>query len=154
MKTRKLLPLILLAVGALFALTSCDALLDLIFATNQISVDVRVNDAYVGVYTDWVYDTATVQVKLYDSSGLYKVATSNSVDRFGGYVHFYLTFSGLKDDTYHLIADYDGTYGGSFSDFRIFDTHNAEFISGSIKMPYDDSLQDVTGHSVELRMYL
>ncbi len=41
MKMRKLLPLILLAVGALFLLSSCDALLDAIYANNTIDVSVQ-----------------------------------------------------------------------------------------------------------------
>ncbi len=40
MRTRKLVLLVLLAVGATFLLSSCDALLDAIYANNTINVTV------------------------------------------------------------------------------------------------------------------
>ena len=51
MKMRKLLPLVLLAVGALFLLSSCDAMLDAIFPSNQIYVDVEVSGRTTPI--DW-----------------------------------------------------------------------------------------------------
>ena len=38
MKMRKILPLVLLAVGSVFLLSSCDAMLDAIFSNNTVNV--------------------------------------------------------------------------------------------------------------------
>ncbi len=38
MRVKKLIPLILLAVGALFLLSSCDQILDALYANNTINV--------------------------------------------------------------------------------------------------------------------
>ena len=46
MRAKKLLPLILLAVGALFLLSSCDAILDAIYANNTLDVTVDVFSAF------------------------------------------------------------------------------------------------------------
>ncbi len=45
MKMRKILPLVILAVGALVLLSGCDAMLDAIFPTAQITVDAAVTAA-------------------------------------------------------------------------------------------------------------
>ncbi len=57
MKIKKLLPLVLLAVAAVLMLSSCDAMLDAIFPTNQIIVDVAV-DALT--HTDYASSPVTV----------------------------------------------------------------------------------------------
>ena len=56
MRIRKILPVLLLAVGSLFLLTSCDALLDAIFSNNTITVYVSTRYCQLRVLsrTDYV----------------------------------------------------------------------------------------------------
>ena len=45
MRVKKLIPLILLAVGALFLLSSCDQILDALYANNTITVTTTVSNS-------------------------------------------------------------------------------------------------------------
>jgi hypothetical protein len=111
MKMRKLLPLVLLAVGSLFLLTSCDALLDAIFPNSQIFVDVRV---YGGSYTtDWIQSynfnqiSGIVTVILVDQrNGDTTSANSYFTSADPTFIHYGFNFTGLKDHTYLVTAYY------------------------------------------------
>jgi hypothetical protein len=159
MKIRKILPLVLLAVGSLFLLSGCDAILNAIFQNNQISVDVAVS--YVGAYNDYINGTnPQVTCVVYDSS-------NNPVSLTGGwssydlsYVHFNFAFTKLKNDTYHFAAQYSGTYGGGRgSNGFVYDGNqpSTSFIllptSPTLTMPYDNP-SDSTGHSMPVRLYI
>ena len=63
MKTRKILPLVLIVVGAAFLLSSCDAMLDAIYPSNQISVDVAVRGT-IGYHPDFALPGRYVQLQL------------------------------------------------------------------------------------------
>jgi hypothetical protein len=154
MKTRKILPLILLAVGSLFLLSSCDAMLDAIFQNNQIYVDVEISGANYPL--DW---TAAYRFGAYPGSvtlSLYDVTTGSTTTSTGSwtsadinYVHFPFTFTKLKGDTFTLTA--------TFTSAHYFPTYQTLFYDpsglpmSSISMPYKNS-GDSTGHSVSLYM--
>ena len=111
MKMRKILPLVILAVGALFLLSGCDAMLDAIFQKDNIDVDVAVPAAqYSFVYNDYYYGTnPQVTCNLYDASGSPITATSAGWSYWDGtYLHFTMSFKNLKDNTYTFYAAYAG----------------------------------------------
>jgi hypothetical protein len=107
MKIRKILPLALLAVGALFMLTSCDAMLDALFPANSLTVYVHVPASY---YTD--YATATMKVDVTSTTGTVYVAgpvTELATDS-DGYVNYSFSFPKLSNGDYNIVATYDGPY--------------------------------------------
>jgi hypothetical protein len=116
MKMRKLIPLAILAVVALVGLSSCDALLDGIFAQNQITVDVQVPQYTVPFYYDWYYGYGSyVKVTLTDSANKQSFQETyyySSAD--GSYVHFPLTFTNLADGTYSIETEYYSYYYYSY----------------------------------------
>ena len=114
MKIRKLIPLAILAVVAVVALSSCDAMLDAIFSKNQITVDVQVATSSYPVNYDYyngygAYVTATIT----DSSGktasqntyYYSSANSSTID-------YNFTFPNLSDGTYTISSTYYSYYNG------------------------------------------
>jgi len=98
MRIRKILPLVLLAVGTLFMLTSCDKLLDFIFASNTINVDAQV---VTGVYPRW--QNSSVSATLAGTGTSYSAGpTYASYPDSAGYAHYTFSFPKLSNDTYTL----------------------------------------------------
>ncbi|MGA2378587.1 MAG: hypothetical protein ABSG85_04705 [Spirochaetia bacterium] len=160
MKMRKLLPLVLLAVGALFLLSGCDAMLDAIFPTNQIYVDVAINKASYpnDWFNTWHFGSypGTVTLQLYDvKSGSFTTATGSWMSVDYNYIHFAFVFTKLNDDTFELTANYlSVNYGPSGPNPIFYDPSGIRmgFPVSSVSMPYKNS-GDSTGHSVNLYMY-
>jgi len=155
MKMRKLLPLVLLAVGSLFLLTSCDALLDAIFASNQIQVQVSVYKGTNGAFfEDWLNGyPSTVTLTLSDiNSGTQSTVVTSWDGIDSNYLYFNVQYIKLKDHTFTLSATYNSSYSGlSYGPVTSFyDPNNVGM--GSIQMPYSNP-GDSTGHSVNLYMY-
>ena len=137
MKTRKLLPLIILAVVAVLTLSSCDALLDAIFASNQISVDVAVLGSS---HPDFAVSGRYVTVLL-TGPGVSSSADTTYGSWDGTRAHFYFTFADLPDGGYNLSATFYGSSISGTSDF--------------VTMPFiDSSNPDSTGKSVSLLLYI
>jgi hypothetical protein len=115
MKIRRILPVVILAVGSLFLLSGCDALLDAIFQNNQILVDVRI---YGGRFPlDWSeaynygLNSGLVTLYLTDTNTGVTTTTSgywSSADIY--YVHYAFNFTGLKNDVYEITAYYTSYY--------------------------------------------
>ena len=108
MRIRKILPLALLAVGALFMLTSCDAILDGLFPASSLTVYVHVPASY---YTD--YATATMKVEVISTStGASYVAgpVAELVTDAYGYVNYSFSFPKLSTGNYNVISTYNGPY--------------------------------------------
>ena len=117
MKIRKILPVVILAVGSLFLLSGCDALLDAIFQNNQILVDVRIYGGVGGFPADWSasyysgLNSGLVTLYLLDTNtGVTTTASGNwsSADIY--YVHYAFNFTGLKNDVYEITAYYTSYY--------------------------------------------
>lgn len=112
MKIKKLLPLVLLAVGALFLLSSCDALLDAIYPNNNLTVNVAVVQS---THTDWALSGSYIYVLVYDSAGNAATLSSgiSSYDLANAYGS--VSFPKLKNDTYTIYAYYHGAYGFNYA---------------------------------------
>ena len=155
MKTRKILPLVLLAVGALFLLSGCDAILNAIFPDNQIFVDVRIRA--VDYPVDWSHTfysgayPGTVTLTLTDvNTGSVTIANGSWTSVDTSFIHFPFTFTKLKSDTFNLTAVYTSTYEGGPYVVSTFYDPSGNYLS-AIAMPYTNS-GDSTGHSVNLYM--
>jgi hypothetical protein len=149
MKTRKLLPLILLAVGALFLLSSCDAMLDAIFQNDVINLDVWV---YGPSHADFTVGGSFENLQVMDSTFTVITNASQYYSSYDGtYIHYYFTVNKLKDGTYYLTTSYTGQITGNHgSSSNVYDG-NGNFVGGSITFP-DKTLGDTSGHTVNIRM--
>ena len=109
MKIRKILPLLLLAIGSVFLLSSCDAMLDAIFSNNTIGIDVSTS---IGTYRYYPsLDVVSVSVL----SGLTSVATANAAytGNSGSYMFWSVTIPKLSDGNYTVTVNYHSYYLGS-----------------------------------------
>jgi hypothetical protein len=162
-KIRKLIPLAILAVVAVVALSSCDAMLDAIFSKNSISVDVAVGLDAAGHYSA-LWSTAAYNDG--NNNGLYSVAVSLSgptnvssssyTGKYwdGYYEHYYFTFNNLADGAYYPSVSYSGYYWGSNSNEYVADSSGIYVIATPIDMPYTGSYAtDSTGHSLKITLY-
>jgi hypothetical protein len=105
MKNRKILPLLLLAFGSVFLLSSCDALLDAIFSNNNINVYISSYIPTHGFYPR--YDTMTVYV----SGPHYTVTSANYNGDDGLYMYWSISVPKLSDGTYNVDVSYSHPYG-------------------------------------------
>ena len=131
MRIRKILPLALLAIGTLFALTSCDKLLDAIFASNTINVTVKVAWSDHLSYASGGY--VGVVVTGSDSSVYSATAYSTFVDG-SGYVNYGFSFPKLGDATYGIATTYYGPATGTTYTNAFYDPTN--YYGTSITLPY------------------
>jgi hypothetical protein len=149
MKMRKLLPLILLAVGSLFLLSGCDAMLDAIFQNDVINLDVWVLGS---THADFTIGSSYENLQVMDSSFTVIQNVNQYYSSYDGmYIHYYFTVNRLKDGTYYLTTYYNGPitgYRGSSS--NIYDS-NGNYVGGFITFP-DKSLGDSSGHTANIRM--
>jgi len=151
MKMRKLLPVLILAVGSIFLLSSCDAMLDAIFASNQISVEALVNPATHPDYAAGGY----VSITLYDNTTGATKTTTATWGSFDGWVHYYVSFTKLKDDNFSLTTSYYNRFGVlvNFATIIYDSTGLAPAIGLNFSMPHSN-LDDSTGHSITVIQYL
>jgi len=161
MKIKKLLPLVLLAVAAVLMLSSCDAMLDAIFPTNQMTVDVAVSKNTIpaaAFYADWYNayyfnnNPSTVALTLTDitaGTSTTRVRSWSGAD--GIYVNYIFTFLNLKDHVYSLSAYYN-SYSNSISYGPVTTIWDGNIPMSAVQLPYKNS-SDSTGHLVDLQMY-
>jgi hypothetical protein len=107
MRVKKLLPLILLAVGALFLLSSCDAILDALYANNTINVTPTVSNAYPGAVSPKSYVNVIISGATGGTQTAYYSYTSSSVNYYDT-----LSFSKLPNGNYTIAAYYFEYAGG------------------------------------------
>jgi hypothetical protein len=155
MKIKKLLPLVLLAVTAILMLSSCDAMLDAIFPSDQISVDVMVYKNYSPAFhIDWqTGDASTVALTLTDvTTGVSSTLSAGWSDIDSNYVHYVFTFLRLKDHVYSLSALYYSVDAGPtpFLQTQFWDGSTISMYA--VQMPYRNG-HDSTGHSADFQMY-
>jgi hypothetical protein len=144
MRIRKILPLALLAVGMLFMLTSCDKLLDFIFSSNTINVNVQ---APISNYYTYAAG-GTVTVYLYGNGTTYQAGPEacQYVDGYG-YANYTFSFSKLPNDTYSITTVYSGLHHtGTGSATFFYDPVN--YYTNWITMPYSGGGSPATANVV------
>jgi hypothetical protein len=151
MKIRKILPLVLLALIALFSLSSCDWLLDTIFQGNN-TFNVYVSIAK-GTHTDWA-TTGSVTVYLYDY-GNNLVATMTQPTDAGivdaTYAYFYVSFTAVPKGAYYIAASYSGVLGATVYPSFTDPNYPSSYIT-LISLP-DPNPSDSTGKTVTVTTF-
>jgi len=115
MKIRKILPLVLLAVGSVFLLSSCDALLDAIFSNDTITVYVS---AYIPSYCSqigpnaYLLSSGTDVVTVASVAGPKSfVGTASYTGNDSYYMYWSVAVPQLSDGTYSVQVTYYHPYG-------------------------------------------
>lgn len=126
MRVKNVLPLILLAVGALFLLSSCDQILDAIYANNTINVTVNVSSLDTG----YANTSSYIQVVLSGATGATATAGANTIYP-GSYSVFSLPFNRLPNGDYTITAYYYGYHASTYYQYGPQ--------SLSLSMPYNGS---------------
>lgn len=113
MKIRKILLLVLLAAGSVFLLSSCDALLDAIFANNTVTVYVS---AYIPTWCIYSYpfylltsSTDKVPVTINGPKNVSTYASYSGND--GSYMYWTLVVPQLSDGLYSVNVQYLHPFG-------------------------------------------
>ncbi|HVP17570.1 MAG TPA: hypothetical protein VMU36_01140 [Spirochaetia bacterium] len=133
---KKLVVMAALAAGSVVGLSSCNAMLDVIYPERQIvNVTVAVAFSHSPVY---------VTVQLLDSSGnSVQGFTSYSYQSYDAVYNYYdFQFTKLKNDTYGLYTVYKPALSSSFYTYYFYDPSN--FYTSSVAVPYFKS-SDITG---------
>lgn len=125
MKTRKILPLLALAVVALFALSSCDAMLESLFPadTGQLSTQ-GTNSITVEAGVWWFYldkpGTGKLRIEIWDSTFTNRVDYRTFDVYYTGYdtIYYSADFNFLVDGTYYVEAWIDQNGDGLPNDIN------------------------------------
>ena len=139
MRIRKILPLALLAVGAVFMLTSCAQILDAIFSSNTIQVTAKVLAPYYGTGSGQTVQFTLTRVSTGETT-TGTSGTSGSVDSYG-YVYYTFEFNKLANDTYTLTSAYSGPrlgFAGPWvtTAFYVDDSSGSTTPVSSVALPY------------------
>ena len=127
MRVKKLIPLILLAIGALFLLSSCDQILDALYANNTITVTTTVSNSDTGAVNPKSYVTVTISGATGGTQTAYYSYTAS------GYSYYdTLSFEKLPNGNYTITAYYVG-YAG----FGTYVQYGPQYVS--LSMPYNGS---------------
>ena len=145
---------LVLAMALALVLTGCGQVLNLVYPSNAISVDVRV---LVSSHPDWSQPGSSVTVSASSDGGqsFSQVVTTATYD--GTYAHFLVTLNKLPNQRYTLVTSYtSGSSGSTFyaspapDDF--FDPAGTEL--NLIQMPYAQGTNPYSVHSVSLTAYI
>ena len=128
MTVKKLLPLILMAVGAVFLLSSCDAILDALYANNTITVsNTYVPTAYYGSTNPNSY----VSISLGGATGGSQNAGYTGTAISGLAYYNGVSFNKLPNGNYTVTASFYGYYLGQYFQYGP--------VTFSLSLPYNGS---------------
>jgi hypothetical protein len=134
MRAKTILPFVLLAIGALFLLSSCDAILDALYANNTLTISaiyVNTNGSYYGTSNQNSY----VTVFITGASGGSANASNSSTesDYNGGVYEIFngVSFPKLPNGNYTVTAYYYG--------YRLGNYYQYGPVSSSLSFPYNGS---------------
>jgi hypothetical protein len=140
MRVKKLLPLILLAIGALFLLSSCDAILDALYANNTITVTAYVITTHPGATS--YYSSVTVNLSGASgatvSAGYSGSIYHDTVNGFNYAIYYFSPIKRLPNGNYNMTSSYyDGVTTSIFSTTYFYDQNENPYTS--ISMPFNGS---------------
>ena len=144
---------LLWVAGAALSVTGCGQLMNLIYPSNVISVDVRVVAAN---HRDWLLAGSSVSVTVSSDTGQTFTQTASAASFDGTYAHFPVTLTKLPNQKYTLVTSYTSSTGATFyaspapDDF--FDPSGTEL--NLIQLPYAPGTLSSNGHSVYLAAYV
>lgn|GEM_PF-6278355 len=153
MRTVRKWALMLSAAGLVLVLTGCGQLMNVIYPSNAIAVDVRV---MASAHPDWARPGSVTTVTATSDAGqsFTQSAVSGSFD--GTYAHFLVVLTKLPNQRYTLVTSYTGadgsTYYASPAPDDFFDPTGTEL--NLIQMPYASGTLSSNGHSISLTAYI
>ena len=141
---------LVMAAALALVLSGCSQVLNLIYPSNAISVDVRV---LASSHPDWSQPGSSVTVSASSDAGQTFTQTATSATYDGTYAHFLVVLTKLPNQRYTLVTSYtSGASGSTFyaspapDDF--FDPSGLEL--NLIQMPYAQGTNPYSAHSVAL----
>jgi hypothetical protein len=135
MRAKKILPFVLLAIGALFLLSSCDAILDALYANNTINVTayVLIGGRYLGAQSP----DSTVTVTLGGASGA-TVSAEYSGNSYPYAMYVLPSVTKLPNGNYNISSYfYDAVTGRTHATNYFYDLNGNQYTS--VSMPYGGS---------------
>ncbi len=142
------------AAALVIVLTGCGQLMNVIYPSNAISVDVRV---LAVSHPDWGRPGSGVTVSLSSDAGQIFTQTTATATFDGTYAHFLVALTKLPNQRYTLVTSYTSGPSGSVfyaspapDDF--FDPSGTEL--NLIQMPYTQEASPSGVHSVNLTAYV
>jgi len=145
---------LMLAAGMALVLSGCGQLMNLIYPSNAISVDVRV---LASSHPDWGQPGSSVTVSASSDAGQTFSQTASSATFDGTYARFLVTLTKLPNQKYTFVTSYTSGASGSIfyaspapDDF--FDPMGTEL--NLIQMPYAQGANPYSLHSVNLTAYV
>ncbi len=150
MRTVRKSKILLPVVGLALILTGCGQLMNIIYPSNAMTVDVRVLAAS---HSDWAQPGSSVTVMVTSDAGQIFSQTSSTGTFDGSYVHYQVTITKLPNQKYTLVTSYTSGTSGKTSyaspapeDF--FDSTGTEL--NMIQIPYASGNLASNGHSINL----
>ena len=143
--------IILLSVLSMaFVLASCGQLMNIIYPSNAMTVDVRV---LATSHTDWTQSGSSVTVIVTSDAGQTFSQTSSTGTFDGTYAHYPVTITKLPNQKYTLVTSYTSgaggkTYYASPAPEDFFDSTGTEL--NMIQVPYASGNLASNGHSINL----
>ena len=145
---------LVIAAALGLGLSGCSQVLNLIYPSNAISMDVRV---LASSHPDWSQPGSSVTVTALSDAGQTFSQTAATATYDGTYAHFLVVQTKLPNQRYTLVTSYtSGASGSTFyaspapDDF--FDPSGAEL--NLIQMPYAQGASPYNVHSVSLTAYI
>ena len=142
--------ILLPALSLALVLAGCGQLMNIIYPSNAITVDVRVLAAS---HTDWTRSGSSVTVMVTSDAGQTFSQTSSIATFDGTYVHYLVTITKLPNQKYTLVTSYTSgaggkTYYASPAPEDFFDSTGTEL--NMIQIPYASGNLASNGHSISL----
>lgn len=145
---------LVMAAALGLGLSGCSQVLNLIYPSNAISMDVRV---LASSHPDWSQPGSSVTVAASSDAGQAFSQTATTATYDGTYAHFQVVLTKLPNQRYTLVTSYtSGSSGSTFyaspapDDF--FDPSGTEL--NLIQMPYAQGVNPYSVHSVSLTAYI
>jgi hypothetical protein len=143
------LSVLLPVAGLAIVLSGCGQLMNIIYPSNAMSVDVRV---LAENHPDWSQQGSSVTVTVTSDAGQTFNQTSSEGTFDGTYAHFLVTLTKLPNQTYTLVTSYTSASGRTYyatpapEDF--LDPAGTRL--NMIQMPYASGTLSSNGHSITL----
>ena len=144
------LSVLLPVTGLVLALTGCGQIMNIIYPSNAMSVDVRVLAAN---HPDWSQEGSGVTVTVTSDAGQTFSQTSSTGTFDGTYAHFTVTITKLPNQTYTLVTSYTSGASGRIS---YASPAPEDFLDPAgnrlnmIQMPYASGALASNSHSISL----
>lgn len=146
--------ILLSAASLALLLSGCGQLMNVIYPSNAMAVDVRV---LVSSHADWAEPGSSVTVTVSSDAGQTFSQTATAATFDGTYAHFPVIITKLPNQKYTLVTSYTSgptgrAYYASPAPEDFYDPTGTEL--NMIQMPYASGAMSTNGHSINLTAYV